>query len=397
MVYLDATTIDKDMMDDITIVKESLLPVPKSSLSLPVPESLPALVLLGPAKAGTRTFVNTLSKYSFIEQFGREYGFWTSGMRWKCRPWWNETQWLLFINKYKLNKGNLSDYIYWMQLNHKNNKCNIKKYQSHYFEINSTKCQNITKCFWIEKCPIYSRTPWIPIIYANLLPKTKLITIIRNPINHLWSNILAFTNLQTTNVSLIEHWIIDEFKHKTFSFTALTEKCININNKYNDLLLNDERHSILMKTEYKLFVIKYLKLRFVEPKDIEPTPKNQLWKWSSFLLPNFLIGLLIYESELNIYNQFKIIQFEYIYKYTSDAMSNINCWITGICGKYDLEKDYLFKTVQHTNPAASSKSWTFTNKFANEIHKIFTPCNQTLINLILNDRRDLLIGDWINW
>lgn len=281
-----------------------------------------------------------------------------------------------------------------------NKKCTLSKYFSWYLQLNRS-C-DLNKCYYIEKTPIYARTPWIPIIYSNMMPKVKLITIIRNPINHIWSNVFAFTakGRSKSNIkkglNYIEHWIIDQIK-ESFSFNKLSKICKDINIKWNQLKNEDKelRHSILIKNEYKQYVVEYLKLKFVSPRDINRGTRQQMFIWAPVLLPNFLIGLLSYEYELGIYNHFKMIQFEYIYSNTADAMSQIRCWISGICGIDDQEKHYLFQTVERTNPA--SKNNTFSTWYQQQIHQLFDDCSQILLNILLIDRRDLLIGDWITW
>ena len=287
-----------------------------------------------------------------------------------------------------------------MKSYHENKRCTVEKYHWWYEKLNVSSCGNLTSthCYFIEKTPIYSRTPWIPIIYSNMMPKVKLITIIRNPLNHIWSNAFAFSSRDGHEISKTEYWIIDHF-NKTYSFNKLTKMCYDINIKWHRLneskISKNVRHAILMKTDYKLFVIEYLKLKFVSPRDINRETRQAMFEWAPFLLPNILIGLLSYEQELGIYEQFKLIQFEYIYSDTANAMSNVRCWMMGICGNDDKEKDYLFEKIEKTNHA--TKNNTFSEWYDNQIHTIFGPCNETLMNLLLIDRRDLLIGEWLDW
>ena len=148
-----------------------------------------------------------------------------------------------------------------------------------------------------------------------------------------------------------------------------------------------------MIKHYKQFVVEYLK-EFV--KRMHKSTRLHIFIHAPFLLPTLLIGLLSYEQELGIYDHFKVIQFEYMYSDTPNAMSAIRCWITRICGDDDDEKDYLFDRVEKANSAAP-KNKTFSKWYENQIHRLFDPCTESMLNLVLKDRRDLLIGDWYSW
>eukprot|EP01083_Nonionella_stella_P309230 1094272_1 len=52
-------------------------------------------------------------------------------------------------------------------------------------------------CYLIEKGPSYMNSPWVAAIYSTLMPQTKVIGIIRNPIHHVWSNYWAFNQIKS--------------------------------------------------------------------------------------------------------------------------------------------------------------------------------------------------------
>lgn len=340
--------------------------------------------------------MNTLSRYSDIEQFGREFGFWTNGNKWKCYPRWRPSEWSLFISGFVAGTQPLSTLVSAMQSFPENRKCTVDRYRSWYFALNRT-C-NISQCFYIEKTPIYSRTPWLPVLYANLMPMVKLITILRNPVHLVWSNVFAFKSQKSPHskeeVDVVEKWIIEQFD-QTASFQTLSGLCSAVHSEWTTLstttsTTTDQRHHMMMQRAYRHFVAEYLRLKFVAPRDVNERPRQHIFKWAPLLTPNLLIGLFAFEHELGIYGHFKVIQFEYIYSDTANAMSQIRCWMTGSCGADDVEKDYLFRSVDRANSAAP-RNTTFTKRFESEIKRVFGPCTEVMVDVVL------LIGEWINW
>ncbi len=258
------------------------------------------------------------------------------------------------------------------------------------------------------------------------------ITILRNPVNLVWSNVFAFKSQPNPGseqeVHAVEQWIIEQFD-STDSFNVLSERCSAMNLEWNTLqnresMNGDQRHNFMVQRSYRGFVAEYLRLKFVAPRTVNDRPRQHIFKWAPLLIPNLLIGLIAFEQELGIYGHFKVVQFEYIYSDTADAMSNIRCWITGSCGADDVEKQHLFETVDRRNSAVPSNTtftgwfdaevfmyfhslfsnqsvktcFEFLQRFAtNQIKRVFGQCTEATIDLVLRDRVDLLIGDWIPW
>ena len=62
----------------------------------------PALSLQGPPKAGTRTFMNTFSKFSDVIQYGAEHDHWVGSNKYKCHIKTDipVNDWKIFLNSY---------------------------------------------------------------------------------------------------------------------------------------------------------------------------------------------------------------------------------------------------------------------------------------------------------
>ena len=128
--------------------------------------------------------------------------------------------------------------------------------------------------------------------------------------------------------------------------------------------------------------------------------------WSTYYLPALLIGLFvndeIYKNNLSF--NYKWIQFEWLWSDTLDSMRTIKCWMThgyrinnNKCEfqKYDIINKKLFNHITKTHSFGSKAP--FTDYYINEIVKIFTPFHNLLVNALLNDRPNVLIGHWQKW
>ena len=58
---------------------------------------IPALVILGPAKAGTRSFIDAIASFDDIIQYESERHFWSGSTDFVCQPWYNKQEWQWFI------------------------------------------------------------------------------------------------------------------------------------------------------------------------------------------------------------------------------------------------------------------------------------------------------------
>eukprot|EP01084_Bolivina_argentea_P281960 482533_1 len=247
------------------------------SLSLPInmtsnrlhfeKTSIPSLVLIAPPKSGTTSFVYTMSRYPNIIRYGRQNLYWQE----RCITHDTTNDWKQYLNMYLFNKVNLSNIIDILQFD--NNGCTIGQYESNWNSMykkrshcyNNSICiypyrndiiNNISSniyCYLIEKAPCYANTPWIPILYANLMPKIKLLNIIRNPSTHILSATYAFNGgVNKMNISVVKYNIINKLK-KLNEFKNMSIECMNINKEW-ELLKNKDamnRYLIMKERIYK--------------------------------------------------------------------------------------------------------------------------------------------------
>ena len=176
----------------------------KKSISIPIP----SLMVAGPPKTGTTTFAFTLNRYRDIWKRNGEPRFWVHANSTPestvCAPHWTESQWTQFIEQYERSEVTLSSLQSAIP-----SVCNAdgfrKKYEMELTERPPERCRNpfsllnggqstsdLPECWLIEKTPHYSWRPFISILVSNLLPKTRYLTILRDPAPHVWSNYFHF-------------------------------------------------------------------------------------------------------------------------------------------------------------------------------------------------------------
>ena len=366
---------------------------------------IPALIVAGPPKTGTNAFRETFNLYPDAFAYPIEHFFWGSYSRKKikCEPLLNASEWNDYLNAYSSNKTTLSALIPIVYAsNHQSNEhCNAKAFETTYQQfMNNTKCQN--QCLFFEKAPAYARRPMVPIFVANLLPKTKYLTILRNPITHIWSNYFHFGGAKTykNDSKGREEGVIKLFNNVS-SVHYLNGIMVEILIRYQALnhLNKGERHK-MMKVHYMRLIVEYLRRKYISPKDVEPMndQKGSKVVWATYYLPVLLIGMFA-NNEVHQTSNYKWIQFEWLWHYPLDSMRTIKCWITGDDKECGIKRDYpqnieLFSIVNRTNHKATA---AFTDYYIQEIKALFIPHTNLLTKALLRDRSDLLIGQWKKW
>ena len=126
--------------------------------------------------------------------------------RWICRPEIKGNEWREWLENFdqnpstnsKIKNGSLS----WLQ-SQIPKICNAdglrREYELEWTEHPKPQCANpmeqaqgMEYCWFIENSPSYSWHPFVPILISNLLPNTRYLTILRNPVHHVWSNYFHF-------------------------------------------------------------------------------------------------------------------------------------------------------------------------------------------------------------
>eukprot|EP01083_Nonionella_stella_P088121 245401_1 len=399
--------------------------------SLDVPE-IPSLVLMGPPKAGSRTFINSFSKYNNVLQWHWERAFWCGANKLRCTPKQNHTEWTRYIHQFESNTATLAHLVEVIQSDKSNAKCTVKQNQYLWnrqeFNMTHKTCihpkhahdQNTLHhnfCYLVEKGPSQSRAPWVPILYANLMPKTKTFIIARNPIYHVMSCFVAFKkhNYNGNHIDL-KHHIIDQIKQHQ-GFNVLVDICKDINRKW--ISYHGDGHGIKrflqLKTDYKRFIVTYLWRKFVDPMDIQSRGlREDLFMWAPFTFPVFLISLFSHDEVLNNtvwydwtpIQSYRVVQFEWLYADIPNAMKTIKCWVMELntieCDTHlpDAQNRDIFESesIERHNHIENATVWQQPYAwYEDNIRQLFNPCYDTMQHILLYDRPHLLLGEWKSW
>eukprot|EP01084_Bolivina_argentea_P275790 470429_1 len=452
---IEFTTINNDLSNNDTInnahIDTNTQHIPqeqKAKVSNIKRPDYPALVLQGPPKCGTRTFVDTLSRYNDVIQYASERDFWAGANEWRCTVHYNKTQWISFVNNFAIHKAKLQQLAITITTEKRFTRglCYPDRYRWHWnkipYGIGATgqhwinkSCQHPNQsitinsqykryCYLIEKGPVYARAPWVGIVYTYLMPRIKLLTIVRNPLKQIISSIFAFSelgfgnqfreNVNTTYKILITQFQIDKI------FVKLSDMCSKLNKKWDILKLegkNGRNRYLMMIDEYRNYLVTYYRYRFVY-KMFLVEPRREIYKWASFLFPTVLSTLFAWDESKGFefmknkwnplqhdeYYENKYVQFEWMFDNVADAMKIVKCWIMDIKSdsKCDMvinkkDNDLLFRDVEQTNSNRPSGYKAKNVFYESHMQKIWNPCNLAVQHIIKYDRPKLLLGGWYNW
>ena len=113
---------------------------------LPKP-AIPALVLIAPPKSGTSTFMNVLSRYPNIVQYGHEHHHWNQAETHCIKS----KHWREFLTQFSFNRANFSMLLNRFQLS---DSCSIKEYQAKWIEMYQV--QSPSLCWKNKRCTLPS-------------------------------------------------------------------------------------------------------------------------------------------------------------------------------------------------------------------------------------------------
>ena len=415
------------------------------------PPIMPSLVLLGPEKTGTRTFISTMGKFPEIYEQKIEIYYWTKLTSLGCLPQWTVDQWDQYITQY-LNHSdtkniiNSKDLQTFFQLiadsivitDNRASQCNtqrfIRRWNRFYRDSNQTHCLHpglvasdndddksgltLPYCWFIEKSPNYSRNPLVGLIFSNYFERIKLIHIIRNPIKLIWSWVYAFHKKYIKDLGKDNDRVArDLFKYFRSNSAAkiMRKECVNINNNWNiiksidignvNVNVNSKRE--LMMPHYVSMMKEYLNYRFVLNKtnDLSFHSKESM-VWVSLMYPTLMFYILAYDQVYGFenWNQFRLIQFEYLYKNMSISMNVIKCWLQTnqqYTSDFDLQ-NRCKQSYHHLKFGLKIKkinaraSGSMSDEFKKQFEQLLSPCYQCLFHEIENSPQ-LLLGEWIPW
>ena len=436
---------------------------------------IPALMVSGPPKTGTVTLLRYLSLYQDVMAYPVEHFYWGNTGFDKphaCSPIMDDTQWTNYLSKYESmeSETSLLDLIDIIKDTNprsktkctakafKNTYENVAKYRARikrkrYGNMNATEiakinarfipksCINPFKwkqkrkrgssrsnkmyCWFVEKTPAYARTPYVPIYVAHELQQTKYLTILRNPINHVWSNYFHFAGGRShkwrkdIHNTMREKDVISKFQNeKIRSIDILNGICNNISAKYAQIKEEDRKSRwLLMREDYKKLIIAYFRGRYIEPKDIHTSKVTKYAKliWSTYYVPILFIGLYVndevfvgdnvdeWDPMQNEILNYRYIQFEWLWHDTLDSIRTLKCWMTQGYrldnNKCEYERDHplnqqYFGEVRKANSRGKGE---LSDWYKDQIVGIFGPCTSLIFNNLLNDRPNIFLGDWIPW
>ena len=236
-------------------------------------------------------------------------------------------------------------------------------------------------------------------------------TVTTNLLSHS-SNILHV--LLRSEPKMIEIYIVDQFKNNAV-MQSFTEICRKINViRENSKIEDGKEKYIKMRQNYKLLVIEYFRQRYLTQDYV--ASDSTKFVWSSFQFPILMIGMLV-NDEVFIENgmgwnqwnpmenemvNYKWIQFEYLHGNTLDSMRLIRCWMS-----QGMRIDNQHCEFERYDPFNVLKFWKintikskgdeipFSEWYSDEINKLFMPCYEMVVDGILHDRPQLLLGEWM--
>merc|ERR1712096_382986 len=105
--------------------------------------------------------------------------------------------------------------------------------------------------------------PHVPILIANLFPQTRYLTILRNPVTHVWSagNFFDFDldGVMKNDSDAREQQVVALFD-TVASIAHLNGMCAEINavhRNFSQTSMSGEARHLLMRTHYKRIVSEY--------------------------------------------------------------------------------------------------------------------------------------------
>lgn len=316
----------------------------------------------------------------------------------------------------------------------------MSEFQDHYramFDSAKSQCANpmhrnqtalrrgeyVEYCWFVEKTPVYARRPFVPILIANLLPTTRYLTVLRNPVAHVWSNYFHFLGQQSKrwadDPKVRERDIVALYE-AVESISEINRLCTKISGIWKGMQAADRREKyIAMREHYKEIAVEYFKRRFVGPKDImlgEHEQPGTKVIWATYHVPVLVIGMLANDEvfiewdrwdplEREMLN-YRWMQFEFLWGDTLDSFRLIRCWMSQglrIDNEHcEIQRDdpsniAMFGEREKGKSKHSSTTLPFSDWFAEQIKAVFNPCTDLAVNGILHDRPNLLLGDWKQW
>ena len=315
-------------------------------------------------------------------------------------------------------------------------------------------------CWFVEKVAQYARIGYkIGPIYANFLPKIKLLMLVRNPIkqmvsyatpyydeishkngkrfarpknrrNNLSRRILSDSN---TKYNSIEEYLYILYTENA-AFNKIRQECIYLYQNLTKLEKNGVNYDLTTNFLNSDVIKQYFKV-FLYESEVNDTLGTYLKKTSDahkvFSLTVHVSSLLLYiyaYDEVFGYlkwNQFRVVQYEWLYGNMMQVLTSIKCWLqtdTQInlnqlktiaknddtlfvqCPQVFYNDRNYFEHMEQVFAErinVKERHWSHATHTTDEIYvqkfeKYFKPFVKTLL-YVLKQRPEVLLGGWVDW
>ena len=207
--------------------------------------------------------------------------------------------------------------------------------------------------------------------------------------------------------------------HSDAAFMNFSAMCTELNRQWETLRSDGKtpRDRYLgMMDEYRTFLVAYLYRRFVN-EEFMTQPRMDIHKWSALLLPSTLSTLVAWEEVKGMefmrnewdpmgdteFYENRYIQFEWMYGNLNEAMKLVRCWMmdlkdgTECDAGMKLTQQGLFDGVGLSNSDRANSTRMEDKGYREGMQPLWEPCNLAMQHIVLEDRPQLLLGEWVDW
>ena len=308
-------------------------------------------------------------------------------------------------------------------------KCNHPKL----YIDNSSFSDNKQKCIFIDKSPSYTGRPLTPsIVLATKFATVKGIFLVRNPIDLIWSYTFNFDKqmkqLWRSKDQEREEYLTqylhnlqsEYYEDGNINIFNLRNECINYN--FNENMFDWQSFFVKLMLCTRVYCV-----HGCMGESSSKMILKQSFFQSMIFIP-IMSYIYVYDTIYGFggWNQIKILQSEWIFDNENlvEAVLLVRCWIHGDkkeynyynyydkkqCLKYNsktkkiIGKEYYnqvlskLKNKQHTKANKKTQSKLENNStLVQSLIEFFAPCVRATNQLLLKNRKNLLIGGWVDW
>ena len=292
---------------------------------------------------------------------------------------------------------------------------------------------NKPDCWLFQKYTHLLNRYHLAIIFVNIFPRLKIFIIVRNPTDREVSQLhFGQTNIKLTgqNIESIHNMTREEFifekkyigKNSQDMKTNLIidEQCLQFVQDLKILQFKSDVENV--DCDEILFVYKKMAVQLLKQKYMNTTQTMN----SNRLAPKIIYWTYIYDEKFGYrnWNQFRIVQFDWLYRNLTQSMGVIKCWLQmnkqfdennvdvdvddidlfQQCGEIYFNDLEYFKSVNrklinesHIKVAhAKYDKDPLTLQDRKNFNSIYYPCNRAL-DALIETRKEILLGNWIPW